>query len=116
MEEILIPIAFFASIFGIVYVVISARNKERLAMIEKGVDAGIFAKGNESQTRKYSALMFGILFIGVSLGLITGVFMRTWNILPDPINYFAMILLFGGTSLLVYYSIVNRKEEPEESR
>lgn len=113
MEEILIPIAFFASIFGIVYVVVSARNKERLALIEKGASASIFMKGNESQTRKYGALMFGILFIGVSLGLITGALMHRADVFPDPVNYFAMILLFGGASLLVYYTIVNRKKTTE---
>lgn len=83
-------------------------------MIEKGVDASIFAKGGDAHTRKYSALMFGILFIGVSLGLITGGVMHAWNILPDPVNYFAMVLLFGGVSLLIYYSIVTKKKETEE--
>ncbi len=38
-EEILIPIVFFGAIFGIFYLYITARNKERLSMIEKGADA-----------------------------------------------------------------------------
>ena len=44
-EEILIPITMFAAIFGIVYLYFSTRNKERLALIEKGADASIFVKG-----------------------------------------------------------------------
>jgi len=35
MEEILIPITMFAAIFGIFYVFLTTRNKERLSMIEK---------------------------------------------------------------------------------
>ena len=34
--EFLIPIACFAMVFGIVYLIV--RRKERLAMIEKGMD------------------------------------------------------------------------------
>lgn len=34
-EDILIPLVVFAAIFGIVYVVVSAINRERMAMIEK---------------------------------------------------------------------------------
>ena len=37
-EEVLIPLIVFAAIFGIVFVVISARNRERMAMIEKDVN------------------------------------------------------------------------------
>ena len=36
--EILIPISLFLAIFGIIYLYLSTRNKERLALIEKGVD------------------------------------------------------------------------------
>ena len=36
--EILIPITALAVIFGIVYVVITSRNRERMSMIEKGVN------------------------------------------------------------------------------
>ena len=35
-EEILIPLSMFAAIFGIVYLYFTTRNKERLALIEKG--------------------------------------------------------------------------------
>ena len=39
MEEILIPISFFLAVFGVIYLFLSTRNKERLALIEKGADA-----------------------------------------------------------------------------
>ena len=40
-ELVIIPV-IFGVIFGIYYLFISARNKERLALIEKGADATIF--------------------------------------------------------------------------
>jgi len=41
-EDIIIPITFFAMIFGIVYVVVTARHRQRMALIEKGMDPGGF--------------------------------------------------------------------------
>jgi len=35
-EEILIPLSFFAAVFGIAYLYFITRNKERMALIEKG--------------------------------------------------------------------------------
>ena len=40
--EILIPISLFLMIFGIIYLYYSTRNRERMALIEKGADASIF--------------------------------------------------------------------------
>ena len=38
MEDFLVVLVIFAAIFGIVFVVAQARNRERMAMIEKGVN------------------------------------------------------------------------------
>jgi len=40
LTGILVPISFFALVLGIVYLAI--RKKERMAMIEKGIDPSIF--------------------------------------------------------------------------
>ena len=42
MEVLIAFIAFFATVFGIYYVHITTRNKERMALIEKGADASLF--------------------------------------------------------------------------
>ena len=39
---VLVPLIVFASLFGIIFVWLSTRNKERLALIEKGADASLF--------------------------------------------------------------------------
>ncbi|CAN5372430.1 hypothetical protein BH23BAC1_BH23BAC1_12330 [soil metagenome] len=112
LVPILVPIAFFATIFGIVYIIISARNKERIALIEKGADASIFKTGS---TGKMDALKFGILFIGISLGLLAGhILVRVVDQIEPPVAYFSMVFLFGGLGLITYYSIVKRMKLPED--
>jgi threonine dehydrogenase-like Zn-dependent dehydrogenase len=46
--EIAIMAIIFGSIFGVFYLYISSRNKERLALIEKGADASIFNIGKRA--------------------------------------------------------------------
>jgi hypothetical protein len=61
--EILIPITFFistfAAIFGLRYMV----NKERMAMIEKGIDIG----ATKAQPQPYKNLKCGLIFIGLGV-------------------------------------------------
>ena len=96
--EVLIPISVFAAIFGIFYVYISARNKERMSMIEKGADASTFVT-----KRNYSAmtLKFGMLLVGVAIGILMGSLIDEYSTLPEPVGYFSMIFLFGGIALVV---------------
>ena len=48
--EILIPLGAFAMMFGFAYLFFTTRNRERMAMIEKGVDSSLFRRkrGNTS--------------------------------------------------------------------
>jgi len=107
---ILVPIAFFATAVGIIYIFISARNKERMALIEKGVDAEIFYKKTRT-FGKYSSLQFGLLVIGIAIGILLGALLEEVG-LPEEPAYFSMIMLFGGLGLLIYYAIM-RKIKPE---
>lgn len=112
MVEILVPIALFATIFGIVFIAVSAKNKERLALIDKGLDASIFKEDSNLHGR-YGALKLGLLAIGVALGLVIGNILDVNNVMDNEVAYFAMIFLFGGLSLVAFYAIM-RKIKPEE--
>ena len=105
-EEIFIPLTFFAALFGIFYVYITARNKERLSMIEKGADASMF-----STKRKYYAmtLKIGMLLVGISLGILIGSFIDEYTTLPEEVGYFSMIFLFGGLALVIN-ALMEKKE------
>lgn len=104
MEAILIPISFFLTLFGILYVVFTTRNRERLAMIEKGVDPEIFA-----QRKTRFSIKIGLLSVGVSIGILAGQFIAYMSIMsPEPATT-SMIFLFGGLGLIVDHFLA-RKE------
>ena len=76
MEGLVGFIAFFATVFGIYYVHITTRNKERMALIEKGADASLFNTGKEGQKSLFNwnklTLKIGMFFMGIALGIIAG--------------------------------------------
>jgi hypothetical protein len=107
-------IAFFATVFGIYYVRITTRNKERMALIEKGADASLFNTGNEGQNSLFNwnklTLKIGMFFMGIALGIIVGAILSQAGVLYEDANYPAMIFFFGGLSLVLFY-IVDRKNK-----
>jgi hypothetical protein len=101
----IISLAGFAGIFGIVYVFLMTRYKERIAMIERGVDASIFVDQNKSIS---PTLKFGMLFVGVALGIVIGDVLHTFYDLSKGPSFLSMIFLFGGLSLILNF-VIERK-------
>lgn len=102
MEGIFVPIGFFLAIFAILYVYWTTRTKERLALVEKGMDAGIF-KGEAS---KYALLKWGIFLIALSVGVITGFALS--NVINEVAAFFTMILFSGGVGLIVAHIVTEK--------
>ena len=102
--DFFIPIVLFIAMFGIVYVFFTTRNRERLAMIEKGVDAKLFQR----EPSKFVALKSGMFLIGIGIGVLVGNLLSIMSNLHEPVAYGSMILLFGGGSLLTFYFIEKR--------
>jgi hypothetical protein len=111
--EIIVPVALFATIFGIVWIGVSARNKERLALIEKGMDASIFKIENQGHWR-YGALKFGLLAIGIGIGLVVANILDVNGIMDEEVAYFAMVFIFGGLGLLSYYKLMGKLKPEKE--
>jgi hypothetical protein len=101
IEEVLVPIALFITIFGILYVYLSTRNKERLALIEKGADASMFTM----KTNKLFVLKAGMFLSGLAIGLLFGNLLAETTRIKEEIAYISMALLCGGTSLILYYLV-----------
>ena len=107
MEDIFVPIGFFLTLFAILYVYWSNRTKERLALIEKGIDAGIF----KSTPSKYALLKWGIFLMGAAVGVIAGYILSL--VINEVVAYFAMIFLFGGVGLITAYLITKKLSQKE---
>lgn len=110
MEVLIAFLAFFATVFGIMYLFYTTRHKERLALIDKGADASLFNTGKDSigfSWGKFS-MKLGMLAIGIALGILVGSMLATNGTLDEDISYSSMIFLFGGLALVMFY-FVDRK-------
>ncbi|MCX6321473.1 MAG: hypothetical protein NTX93_06660 [Bacteroidia bacterium] len=112
METLVAFIALFATVFGIMYVHYTTRNKERLALIEKGADASLFNTGKEGHKFTFAwgklTLKIGMLFMGIALGIMAGAILSYAGVLDEDANYPSMIFFFGGLSLVLFY-VIDRK-------
>ncbi len=103
MEEVLVPLGFFFFIFGIVWV-IADRNVKK-ALIQHGADAKTLKMDKDSN----GALKFGLLLVGVALGILIGNFVAEATSMHEETAYISMTFLFGGIALLVYHFIIKGK-------
>lgn len=67
-EVIIMPI-IFGVLFGIVYLFISSRHKERLALIEKGADASIFYSNKKTTSPIWKVLVVNLSMILMGIGV-----------------------------------------------
>ncbi|MFC2102353.1 DUF6249 domain-containing protein [Bacteroidota bacterium] len=103
--EILIPIAFFASIIVIIYLIL--RRKERISLIEKGQSATIF----ETRRNVPQALKWGMLLIGIGVGIFIGRILALYTAMGEEESFFSMVFLCGGISLVLFHFIARNMEK-----
>ena len=112
-EVIILPV-IFGVIFAIAYLYFSTRNKERLALIEKGADASIFVRGK----REGAAPFWKIIILNISLllmGIGIAIFVASilvYNLgVDDEVAYPGTIFLLAGIGLLVGFTMTRRLEK-----
>ncbi len=127
-EEIFIPIIAMLSICTTVFGLYYLRNRENMALIEKGMNP---RNATPEEPRRFSALKYGLMFTGGGLGLAIA-FLVEWSIAkvtvekyPETINgqlfertftnredfpqlYFALIILGAGIGLVSAYLIMRK--------
>lgn len=117
MEVSIVFMFLFAVVFGIFYLYFSTRNKERLALIEKGTDAEIFFSKKKHLKSvpfwKVLTLNLALVSIGVSFGILLGAILshyfayegnwvnRPSNFVSSETLYTASIFLCVGISLFI---------------
>ena len=100
--EVAIVAVIFGSVFGVFYLYISSRNKERLALIEKGADASIFNLGKRAGSSwKVIVLNLAFLLMGIGLGVFLATLLDTYTNLDSDAVYPALIFLMAGVGLYV---------------
>lgn len=99
--EILVLLIIFGTLFGIAYLYFSTRNKERMALIEKGADASIFVKGkrNAPPVWKVFVLNLALLLTGIGLGIFIAS-MLDYSLGVEPeVAYPGTIFMMAGIGL-----------------
>lgn len=101
------------TIFAIVYTYLSYRNKERLALINAGLDPTAFTKIAPGKL----LLVLGFVFLGFSLGIIAGFFLEKYLSINDaghrryyPQAYLSMITLCLGIAMVISFYVTRRME------
>ncbi|NDV45145.1 DUF6249 domain-containing protein [Flagellimonas sediminis] len=112
-EVIILPV-IFGVIFAIAYLYFSTRNKERLALIEKGADASIFVKGRREGAApfwKIVILNIALLLIGIGVAIFVGSIM-VYNLgMEESVAYPGTIFTLAGAGLLVGFTMTKRLEK-----
>lgn len=91
---ILLIVLGLLTIFGIVYIYVSAKNKERLALIEKGMDPNLASSD--------FWLQVGIIGSGAAFGLILDDILKT--------GYGPLMSIFVAGAGLVAYNILKKSK------
>lgn len=113
MEEVLVPLIVFGTFFGIMYVFFMTRNKERLALIEKGADASLFNTGSAKGHGMMKLILnIGLLAVGIGAGVLLGGLLEMAG-MDDDISYPSMIFICGGLGLVAGF-FATRKLYKEE--
>jgi len=109
LTGIIISLGFFGMIFGIVYLY----KRERMAMIERGMDPRKY----KPQSAPFQNLKWGLLLIGAGLGLFFAYILdRTVFSHSEDENvaiYFALIAIFGGLGLFTSYHMEKKENDKE---
>ena len=112
MYAYFVIIAIALTIFGIAYTFFTYRNRERLALIDAGLDIEYFRRSIQRQN--IMLLTLGLIFVGFSLGVFCGFFFEKYlldNYNPKdyhnyPQAYISMVTLFMGIAMLVSFFTV----------
>jgi hypothetical protein len=109
MEDAAIVLIIFGTFFGIFYVFFTTRNKERLALIEKGADASLFNTGSKNNMMKV-LLNIGLLAIGIGVGVLLGGLMEMGG-MGEDIAYASSIFICGGIGLVAGFFLTRKLDK-----
>lgn len=105
----------FGVIFGIAYLYFTTRNKERMALIEKGVGADLFNKRKHREGThsiwKVFILNLAVLLIGIGTGIFTAAILHHNLGVEEDIAYPGTIFLMAGIGLFVGFTLTKKLDK-----
>ncbi|UNY97593.1 hypothetical protein MQE36_10905 [Zhouia spongiae] len=112
MEVVIFFGLLFATVFGMYYLFITARNKERMSLIDKGADASIFysAKKRITPIWKIIVINIGCLSTGIGIGVVLGMLISPLVPYSNEPIIIGGIFIFGGLGLLTGFKIAEKLE------
>ncbi len=119
MEVALIFVALFASAFGIFYMYYITRNKERMAMIDQGLELTKEKVRREPRERRSNGnirflLKFGMFLIGLGLGFVVASLLdKLFFIELQEIFIIGVVFIFGGAGLISGF-FISRQLDKEQ--
>jgi flagellar biosynthesis protein FliQ len=113
MEAVFVFISLFLVIFGISYLYLSTRNKERLALIEKGADASIFMSRNQRTAPIWKVLILNLalLLMGIGTGAFIALLLTAYTSLNDNAVYPATIFFMAGVGLFAGFNMTKNLDK-----
>jgi len=111
--EALIVFIIFGSIFAIAYLYFSTRNKERLALIEKGAEASIFVSGKKHTAPVWKVLILNLalLLMGIGLGTFIASVLNNLTTLEEGPLYVGTIFLMAGIGLFIGFHMTKNLDK-----
>lgn len=113
LQPVLILSVIFGSIIAIVY--ISSKRKERMSIIERNLDPDKYLC---SKSTRELSLKYGLLLVGIALGILIGNYLSTTESFIDvpEAAYFSMIFLFGGFALVISHFLIKKQPNDDDTK
>ena len=111
--EVIIVALVFGTIFGVFYLYYSTRNKERLALIDKGADASIFNQGSRSGMSLWKVLVLNIalLLMAIGLGIFIASMLDSFLGIDEEVAYPGTIFLMAGIGLYTGFTLTKKLDK-----
>ena len=118
MEGPIIVFIIFVTVFGLAYLHYSTRHKERLALIEKGVDASIFVRGKKEHAApiwKILILNLALLLIGIGIGIfVASILLYNFEV-NEEVAFPGTIFLMAGVGLFTGFKLTQSLENKKKN-
>ncbi len=112
VTAVLIVVTLFSVIGAVLVLWLVTRHRERTIMLEKGFKPEemkeLYSRTSSNAPNPLSSLKWGLVFTMIGVAVVLAMFLHTTYNLEEGI-YFALICLFGGIGLLLFYVFSRKK-------